>query len=63
MACRKQTGAKWLHRVNNKTPHARVWGEKERELKRLAEKWEDDGVPFDEIVERIRDLRMEGGAL
>jgi len=57
------SGAKILHALLNKTPHRRVWSEKERELKWLAEKWSDDGVPFEEILVRIADLRKQMGGV
>ena len=58
MTYRNQLGAKWLHWMNNKTPHTRIWGERECGLKRLAEKMKDEGVPFDEIISRITELRL-----
>ena len=57
MTYRNQLGARWLHRVNNKTPHTRIWGERECGLRRLAEKMKDEGIPFNEIISRITELR------
>lgn len=56
-------GAMWLHLALHYTAKRRVWTERERELKRFAEKWDDDGVPFEVILVRIADLRRQlGGA-
>lgn len=59
---KNNAGAIWLHWANNKTPNKRVWGKKERELKLLAEKWKDEGLSLDEILERIAKLRSRGDA-
>lgn len=59
----RQSGAAWLHRAKHQIAQTRVWSKKEREFKRLAEKWEDDGVPFEEILVQIADLRKQMGGV
>jgi len=56
-------GAEWLHGVKNRMPRTKSWGRLERELLRRALKWEDEGMSFEDVLERVTCLRIQmGGA-